>query len=73
MTMIVNKRKQMLTDLNTRLRLLKSDINQMLACQKNGHRPDAKTVNALKESLEYCRHLKRTIKVNTSFQQLIQD
>ena len=66
-----NKRKQMLTDLNTRLKLLKAEVNQMLTCQKNGHRPDLDSFNRLKESLEYCRYLKRTIKVNTSFQQLI--
>jgi len=66
-----NKRKQMLTDLNTRLKLLKAEVNQMLACQKNGHRPDIDSVNRLKESLEYCRHLKRTIKVNTSLYQLM--
>lgn len=65
--MLSNKYKQSLKDLNSRIELLKDRISLLKTIKDN------KDYTAVKESLTYCKNLKRTIKANTAITSLLKD
>lgn len=71
--MLSNKYKQSLKDLNSRIELLKDRISLLKTIKDNKGIIDIKDYTAVKESLTYCKSLKRTIKANTAITSLLKD
>lgn len=71
--MLSNKYKQSLKDLNSRIELLKDRISLLKTIKDNKGIIDIKDYTAVKESLTYCKSLKRAIKANTAITSLLKD
>lgn len=64
-------RKAQLTNLNTRISLLKDQYKLLKTLSDNKLKINTTDIKDFKQSLEYCKELKRTIKVNTNLTTLV--
>ena len=64
-------RKIQLTNLNTRISLLKDQYKLLKTLSDNKLKINTTDIKDFKQSLEYCKELKRTIKVNTNLTTLV--